>query len=255
MKLGIFDSGAGGLSVLKSIIESRIFDSMIYYGDTARLPYGTKDPQSIINFSLEALDFFDSQKIDMLVVACNTASAHALKAMQSKSKIPIIGVIEPGIKALQNKITNQDARILILATKATIQSGQYQDRLKALGYKNLYAIAPSLFVPLVEENIFDGKILEEVMDFYFKPIDFIPDAIILGCTHFPLLANAISQYFQNKSILIHSGEAIVDFIKHKIPTQNASTTTLKFFASSDVESLKKTAKKWLDFPNYSFLKT
>ncbi|WP_104697394.1 MULTISPECIES: glutamate racemase [unclassified Helicobacter] len=255
MKLGIFDSGAGGLSVLKNILEAQIFESIIYYGDTARLPYGTKHPLSIAQFSLEALDFFHQQQTDMIVVACNTASAYGLKHMQKKSKIPIIGVIEPGILALQNKIKNLDAKILILATKATIQSKQYQNHLIKLGYHNLTAIATSLFVPLVEENIFEGKILDEVMHFYFKDIHFIPDAIILGCTHFPLLSASISNYFNHKSTLIHSGEAIIDFIQRQRIFSKTPTTKLEFYASSDVETLKETANKWLHLPNYSFLKT
>lgn len=255
MKLGIFDSGAGGLSVLKNILEARIFENIVYYGDTARLPYGTKHPSSIAKFSLEALDFFHQQQTDMIIVACNTASAYGLKSMQEKSKIPIIGVIEPGILALQNRIKDLDTKILILATKATIQSKQYQNHLVKLGYHNLTAIATSLFVPLVEENIFEGKILDEVMNFYFKDICFIPDAIILGCTHFPLLAKSISNYFNHKSILIHSGEAIVEFIQKQKKFSKTPTTTLEFYASSDVDTLKQTADKWLNLSHYSFLKT
>ncbi|STP12748.1 glutamate racemase [Helicobacter mustelae] len=217
LKLGIFDSGAGGLSVLEHVLRAEIFDSIIYYGDTARLPYGTKHPDSIICFCLEALEFLLVQNVDMIIVACNTASAHALDAMQKAApKIPIIGVIEPGILAIKNRLKNLDAKILVLGTKATIQSAQYQRHLEKLGYSNITAIPTSLFVSLVEEGIFEGPLVEECLRYYFGGIDFVPDAIILGCTHFPLLQKPIAAYFQNKSLLIHAGEAIVQYI-----TQNS----------------------------------
>ncbi len=255
MKLGIFDSGAGGLSILKNILEAQFFEEIIYYGDTARLPYGTKHPSSIIQFSLEALEFFHTHQVDLLIIACNTASAYALKSMQEQSKIPIIGVVQSGIKALQNKIPQRQAKILILATRATIASKAYQNHLELLGYHHITAIAPSLFVPLVEENIFEGELLDATMHYYFKELCFIPDGIILGCTHFPLIAPAIKQYFHHQSILIHSGEAILQSIQEVIKVQKTKSTNLKFFASSDVEGLYQTAKKWLALDSYSFLKT
>ena len=111
MKAGIFDSGIGGLSVLKSIVDARLFDEIIYYGDTARVPYGTKDKDTIVRFSLEALDFFDKHNIDILIVACNTASAYALKSMQKVSRIPVVGVVAPGILALSNKMQDKNKNI------------------------------------------------------------------------------------------------------------------------------------------------
>ena len=124
MKAGIFDSGIGGLSVLKSIVDARLFDEIIYYGDTARVPYGTKDKDTIVRFSLEALDFFDKHNIDILIVACNTASAYALKSMQKVSRIPVVGVVTPGILALSNKMQDKNKNILIIATKATKSSNR-----------------------------------------------------------------------------------------------------------------------------------
>ena len=245
MKLGIFDSGVGGLSVLKSIYEAKIFKHIIYYGDTARVPYGTKDKESIIKFSLEAVDFFQPHQIDMIIVACNTASAYAINEMQKKTTIPIIGVIEAGILATQNKLPDKNSKILVLATKATIHSKEYQKRLQKIGYKNIYTIAPSLFVPLVEENIFKGEILEATMKHYFQKVDFTPDGIILGCTHFPLISHSISSYFHHQSLLIHSGEAILEYIKNKLPFKIYQNTQISFYASDNVNQLKNTAKEWL----------
>ncbi len=245
MKLGVFDSGIGGLSVLKSIYEAKIFEEIVYYGDTARLPYGTKDKDSIISFSLQALDFFIKQQVDLLVIACNTASAYALDSMQQKASFPVIGVIESGILAVQKKLPDRNSSILILATKATVASKQYTIQLHQLGYHNTYAIATSLFVPLVEEGISDAKILNPIMEHYLKDISFTPHAVILGCTHFPLIADFISGYFHHKSLLIHSGEAILDYIMKHFDIQHCAHTNLEFYASSNTADLKNTAKLWL----------
>ncbi|MDO7252865.1 glutamate racemase [Helicobacter cappadocius] len=249
MKAGIFDSGVGGLSVLKSILEAKMFDEIIYYGDTARVPYGVKDRETIVNFSLEALDFFSSHQIDILIVACNTVSAYALEAMQNVSSVPVVGVIDPGIWALQNKITQKDASILVIATKATIASGEYQDKLKTSGYSCVQGLATGLFVPIVEEGIENGEVLSATMKYYFSNILIPPKAIILGCTHFPLIASSIDEYFGHQSILIHSGEAITDYLykHHQIPKNTISgRTTLKLYASSSPSSLQLIAKKWLN---------
>ena len=123
MKIGVFDSGVGGLSVLKSLLDSKLFSEIIYYGDTARVPYGNKDKATIIRFSLECVEFFIPHKIDLLIVACNTVSAYALESMQKIAPFPIIGVVESGVLSVSNKIYNKNAKILIIATKATIESG------------------------------------------------------------------------------------------------------------------------------------
>lgn len=145
MRAGVFDSGVGGLSVLKSLINAKLFKEIIYYGDTARVPYGVKDKQTIVQFSLEALDFFAPHHIDILIVACNTVSAYALEEMQAKCSIPIVGVIEPGVLAVQNKLTDTDSQILIIATRATIASSQYETRLRNIGFWNLTSLAFWIF--------------------------------------------------------------------------------------------------------------
>ncbi len=117
MKIGLFDSGAGGLSVVKSLIKSNLFDEIIYYGDTARVPYGTKDKNTIIRYSLEALEFFNNFDIDLLITACNTVSAYALDEMNSKSHYPVVGVVESGVLALRESYQRDDL-ILIIVQKA-----------------------------------------------------------------------------------------------------------------------------------------
>ncbi len=212
MKIGVFDSGVGGLSVLKSLYEARLFDEIIYYGDTARVPYGVKDKDTIIKFCLEALDFFEQFQIDMLIIACNTASAYALDALRAKAHFPVYGVIDAGVEATIKALHDKNKEILVIATKATIKSEEYQKRLLSQGYTNINALATGLFVPMVEEGIFEGDFLQSAMEYYFKNIT-TPDALILACTHFPLLGRSLSKYFGDKTKLIHSGDAIVEFLK------------------------------------------
>lgn len=248
-KIGVFDSGVGGLSVLKSLIEEIGFKHIIYYGDTARVPYGNKDHETIIRFSLEALEFFKHFEIDLLVVACNTASAHALKAMQECSSIPIIGVIESGVNALQQKAIALNQHILVLGTEATIRSKIYETQLKELGYCNITSLATNLFVSLVEENIFHGPIVESVFMHYFHNI-VKPQAIILGCTHFPLLLESLQCFFGKDTLFIHSGEAIANFLQQHFEVIKDSTNCIEFFASDNVKKLKDTARKWLKDGSY-----
>lgn len=246
MKIGVFDSGVGGLSVLKSLYEARLFDEIIYYGDTARVPYGVKDKDTIVKFCLEALDFFSKFNIDMLIIACNTASAYALDALRLRADFPIYGVIDAGVEATKKALLDKNKKILVIATKATIHSKEYQNRLQEQGFTNVEALATGLFVPMVEEGIFEGEFLQSAMRHYFKGIE-TPDALILACTHFPLLANSLSAYFGSKTKLIHSGDAIVEFLKQRQKLLlKKEKAKLYFYASSDVKSLENTAKIWLN---------
>ncbi len=242
---GVFDSGVGGLSVVKSLLDHKLFSQIIYYGDTARVPYGIKDKNTIIRYSLEALEFFKNFDVDIVITACNSVSAYAIEELKSSSDITISGVIEPGVRSLIKRSPNTDASILILGTKATINSQKYEKLLKKEGFLNLRSIAPSLFVPIVEEGLFRGEVLESTMRHYFGKIESDPDFIILGCTHFPLIKDAIQSYFPT-STLIHSGEAIVEYLEdeHDL-TKRYDSTDLKLFASENPDNLKKIAKLWL----------
>jgi glutamate racemase len=246
MKVGVFDSGAGGLSVVKSLLDHKLFEEIIYYGDTARVPYGPKDANTVIRYSLEALEFFNNFDIDLLITACNTVSAYAIHEMQAKASYPVVGVIEPGIKALQNSLSDKDAPILIIGTRATINSQRYQHALETLGYSNLTAMQTGLFVSMVEEGVFEGDLLYQTMEHYFQEIE-TPEAIILGCTHFPLISKAIKTYFRDKPILIHSGEAIVEYLEETQGiTESVAKTDLHIYASDNVEGLREIAEHWLN---------
>lgn len=246
MRVGVFDSGVGGLSVVKSLLEHKLFEEIIYFGDTARVPYGVKDQNTIIRYSLEAIEFFKNFEIDLLITACNTVSAYALDEMRLHSHCDVIGVVDPGVLALKNSIPSTDASILILGTKATVKSGAYEKGLRDLGYERLSSIATSLLVPIVEEGLYEGEVLQSTLHHYFGTLSQKPDAVILGCTHFPLVAEAIDRYFEGQSTLIHSGEAIVEYLEgHYDFTQRFEHTNLKFFASENPEGLRQTAKEWL----------
>lgn len=244
MKAAVFDSGIGGLTVVKSLLENKLFEEIVYFGDTARVPYGVKDKNTIVRYSLEALEFFKNFEIDILIVACNSASAHALDELRENTDIPVVGVITSGVMALQNKIEKKDSKVLVIGTNATIKSTRYEKALKENGYENIISIPTGLFVSIVEEGIFDGAILDATMDHYFKGLHNI-DAVILGCTHFPLIEKKISSYLNN-AITIHSGDAIVEYLKKEYDCNTQfEKTNIKFFASENPDGLKQVAKNWL----------
>jgi len=247
VKVGVFDSGIGGLSVVKSLLQHQLFEEIIYYGDTARVPYGIKDKNTIIRYALEAVEFFKNFDLDLIIVACNTVSAYALDEMRQNASCSVVGVVEAGVLATSNALKEKkDSNILILGTKATIDSQAYEIGLKDLGFLNLTPKATPLFVPLVEEEIYEGEILEATFKHYFTNLT-KPEALILGCTHFPLISSSLANYFGKDTLLIHSGEAIVEYLEqHFNFTQKFPTPQMKFFASENPENLRRVAAKWLE---------
>ena len=246
MRVGVFDSGVGGLSVVKSLMKHHLFEEIIYYGDTARVPYGSKDKNTIIRYAIEAVEFFKNFDIDMIIVACNSVSAYALEEMQEVASIPVIGVVEAGVLATINSLKDPQNNVLILGTKATINSKAYEKGLQEHGYHNLTPLATPLFVPLVEEGVTQGKVLESVLEHYFLE-KYSPDAIILGCTHFPFIASSIDSYFGFSAKLIHSGDAIVEYLERNFDfSVPKKLESIKFFASENPEQLRLRAKEWLD---------
>ena len=247
MKAGVFDSGIGGLTVVKSLLENKVFEEIIYFGDTARVPYGVKDKNTIVRYSLEALEFFKNFDIDILIVACNSVSAYAIEELRANTNIPVVGVIESGVKALENKIEDKNSNVLVIGTTATVTSKKYEKALNELSYNNINSIATGLFVPIVEEGIFEGAVLDATLEHYFKDLNSIDavDVVILGCTHFPLIENKISSYLHSATT-IHSGDAIVDYLKLEYNCNNKfEETKTVFFASENPDGLKSVAKKWL----------
>ena len=242
MKCGVFDSGIGGLSVASELLKAGLFEEIIYFGDTARVPYGNKNESTIIRYSLEVLEFLKNFDIDFLVVACNSASSVAIEDLRKEAGFPVVGVIEAGVKALN---AQKESKILLTGTKRTILSGKYQYMLKNAGFNNIIPIATPLFVPLVEEGILEGKIVDEVFELYFGAIDKNDiDYVILGCTHYPFLEKSFQKHFPNAK-LIHSGQAIVELLKNEYCLKEKYDTKIKLFASDNPEELRSKAKEWL----------
>ena len=246
MKVGVFDSGIGGLTVVKSLLEHQLFEEIIYFGDTARVPYGSKDKNTIIRYAIEAVEFFKNFELDMIIVACNTVSAYALDEMNESADCPVIGVVEAGILATANSLQERDANILIIGTNATINSQAYEDGLRLKNFSNLHAKATPLLVPLVEEEIFSGEIINATFKHYFSKLE-RPQALILGCTHFPLLTKELQEYFTQETQLIHSGDAIVEYLQNRFAFEKKyKNPKMKFFASENPEALRTIARKWLN---------
>jgi len=244
VKLGVFDSGVGGLTVARALQQSGLFSELLYYGDTARVPYGNKDKGTVTRYALEAVEFFNGAAVDGVVVACNTVSVTALTTMQEFSNKPVYGVVEPGVMALQQlPQLGKDAPILIIATRSTIQSGVYQQRIKQLGYNNVTAIATPLFVPIVEEALYQGPVLAAAMEHYFASLE-RPEVVLLGCTHFPLIAQPIADYFGGVRT-IHSGEAMVTWLQQELHLESRFTnTSMQILASENVAAVRATAEHW-----------
>ncbi len=185
--IGVFDSGIGGLTVLKALSEAMPGEDFIYLGDTARLPYGTKSNEVIIRYSKENTEFLLAKGIKMLVVACNTSSAVALDAIASQTMVPVIGVIEPGARAAAK--ASRRGKIGVIGTEATIASGAYTRAIQRLSPRaEIYTRACPLLVPLAEEGWVDNEIAERTVAIYLESLKQSGiDTLLLGCTHYPLL--------------------------------------------------------------------
>jgi len=185
--IGVFDSGVGGLTVFKALRDELPGEKILYFGDTARVPYGTKTKESVTRFSLEIARFLEAQDIKLLVVACNSASALALPALKEAMRVPVLGVVQPAVRAAVS--ATRTGTIGLIGTEATVASGAYQRSLRSLvrGARIVAAPCP-LLVPLVEEGWWKHPVTRQVADEYLRPLRRTRmDALILGCTHYPLI--------------------------------------------------------------------
>ncbi len=213
MALGIFDSGIGGLTVFKSIATRFPKLDMIYFGDTARVPYGNKSPETIVRYTLECTKHLvDNYKIDALVLACNTASSHALKTLHDEFHIPVLGVIDAGVKNAVDVSTNR--KVAVIATHATIKSKSYNKVFQSMNEDvEIVSLPCPLFVPLVEEALIDGDMVETIVRETLKPIKNIGiDTIILGCTHYPVLKSVIAKVIPNVNIVDSTTYIVTDVL-------------------------------------------
>ena len=206
--IGVFDSGLGGLTVLKSCLEAMPNERFVYLGDTARTPYGSKAHDTIRRYGLDCAHFLAGHQIKMLIVACNTVSAHALSDIEKEFNCPVIGTVDPAIfTALQ---VTKNHRYGVIGTEATIAGGVYQRGLEAVDPSaQVFAKACPLFVPLVEQGMVSGSIVDQVVELYMAELKAARvDSIILGCTHYPLLAGALQAYLGPDVSLVACSDAV-----------------------------------------------
>ena len=211
LPIGVFDSGVGGLTVLRALRALLPHESFIYLGDTARLPYGTKSAESVVRYSIQAADALVERDIKCLVIACNTASAVALSALLERyAPLPVIGVLEPGAQAAC--AASLSGRIGVIATEGTVRGGAYQAAIHAIRPDARVVAQPcALFVALAEEGWVDGPLVEGIVRRYLEPIFATevaahPDCLLLGCTHFPVLQPVMRRVLDPSVVIVDSAE-------------------------------------------------
>lgn len=252
--IGVFDSGVGGLTVVREIIRQLPDENIVYFGDTARVPYGSKSKNTIIRFSEQIIRFLKTKQVKAIVIACNTASALALDAVRDEFDVPILGVVIPGARAAVDATTN--GKVGVVGTEATVQSGMYTKVIQEMNPEiEVIEKACPLFVPLVEEGFKEHHVTREVIDYYLdsmKKTDI--DAMILGCTHYPLLRSKIRAYMGEKIQIVNPAyETAMDLRKllKEMDMENDGTVTAasryEFFVSDAAEKFRKFANTVMPF--------
>lgn len=246
--IGIFDSGIGGLTVAKAIIKLLPHESVIYVGDTARVPYGTRSSEVITKFGLELANFLLRKDVKFLVIACNTISAVAYKTIRDMSPVPVIGVIRPAVMKA-NKVS-KNGKIGVIGTVGTIKSDAYGYLLKKFNSKaKIISIACPLFVPLAEEGLHDSQATKIIANDYLKdlPKEGI-DTLILGCTHYPLLEDAIKKTVGDNVTIVDSSLPTAEMLKERLTEAGSLSKNKKpthqFFVTDAPERVLKIAGRF-----------
>ena len=249
--IGVFDSGLGGLTVLKALTYSVPNADYIYFGDTARLPYGSKSAETVTQYALSAAEHLEGLGAEMLVVACNTATALSLDAITKDLDIPVVGVIEPGAQAAAS--TTKTKKVVVIGTEATVASHAYQKALRAHGIEALEKACP-LFVPLVEEGWMEHTVTEQVARIYLGEAftgDFRDaDVLVLGCTHYPLLKEVLRKVAPSHVAIVDSAESTARVVAKKLGVHGSSTAQpgLRFMVTDSVEKFRRLGERFLGLP-------
>jgi glutamate racemase len=214
--IGVFDSGIGGLTVVRQLIRHLPQEHILYFGDSARVPYGIKSPETVTRFALEAARFLTRREIKFLIVACNTASSMALPVLQRRFELPITGVIEPGAQAAVG--TTRNKRIGVIGTVGTIASGAYERMIRNLDAACTVVEVPCpLFVPLAEEGWTEGEVVDQIGHIYLDQLrESGIDTLILGCTHYPLLKGTIAKVMGPEVTLVDTAEETVRQVREQL---------------------------------------
>ena len=247
--IGVFDSGIGGLTVLHEIIEALPRENTVYLGDTARSPYGTKSVDTVLRYSFENSEFLVEKGVKIVVVACNTSTAIALEHLQRELTLPVVGVIEPGVKRALARTQNK--KIGVIGTEATIQSGAYTRALKTVDRSvEVYSRACPLFVPLVEEGWTDNQVVEMTVRAYLESLKQSGiDTLILGCTHYPLLKKSIRKFLGGGVRLVDSAKEtameVAGMVKKTALARTAGRGVHSFFVTDAPDRFIKVGRRFL----------
>jgi len=247
MKIGVFDSGVGGLTVLKELVRQVPQADYLYFGDTARLPYGSKSAETVAKYTISACKFLRQRGAEMMVIACNTATSLALPEITKAMEVPVIGVVEPGADAASK--LSKSKKVAVIETAGTVGSHAYQRALAARGVQGHEQACP-LFVPLVEEGWTDHPVTEQVahlyMDEVFKNGAKDTDVLVLGCTHYPLLRPLLRRVVPQHVAIVDSAESTAQAVaKHVNSKPETRNPKLAFFATDSVEKFRKLGERFM----------
>src|SRR5579864_6051901 len=256
--IGVFDSGFGGLTVLRELRKALPAADYLYFGDTAHLPYGAKSVRTVAKYAISAAHFLEEHGIEMLVVACNTATALAFEDIRSAVKVPVVGVIEPG--AERAAAISKTKKVVVAATEATVASHAYQRALEQRGMQATEKACP-LLVPLVEEGWIDHRVTEEVAQIYLKEAFTdgfkSADVLLLGCTHYPLIQPVLHRVAPKHVKIVDSAEATADAVgrllrRAPLPSapepERRQLPRLKCFATDSAEKFRRLGAQFLGHP-------
>ena len=246
-RIGVFDSGVGGLTVLQEVYRQLPHESVLYFGDTARVPYGTRSAAEIIQFTRETLDWMVSQRVKMAIMACNTSSALALETVRSEYDLPILGVILPGARAA----AFQGQRIGVIATPATVQSDAYLHAIQeANPHAEVWQVACPEFVPIIENNRIQEPATLEIAKQYLQPLlDRSIDTLVYGCTHYPHLEPILRKFVPANLRFINPAIHVVNAANKELNllgiNSNIPAIPTKFIVSGDPQQFAHLANQWL----------
>ncbi len=238
--IGVFDSGVGGLTVVSEIMRQLPGENLVYFGDTARVPYGSKSKKTVLKYSKQIVRFLKTKNVKAIVVACNTASALALDEIANELDIPIIGVVKPGAKMAVE--TTKTGNVGIIGTESTIKSGIYNDYIRELNADVTVVSKPCpLFVPLVEEGLLEDRVTDDIVGRYLRVMkEYKVDSLVLGCTHYPLISNAIERFMGKRVNLVNPAFETAKSLKELLTEQGMLNTSKKkpeyqYYVSDGVE--------------------
>jgi glutamate racemase len=256
--IGVFDSGFGGLTVLKELIKLAPGADYVYFGDTARLPYGSKSAETVAKYAVGATEFLEQHGAEMLVIACNTATALALPRIREAAQVPVLGVVEPG--ADRASASSKSKKVIVAATEATVSSHAYLQALRARGVEAKEKACP-LLVPLVEEGWIDHRVTEEVARIYLEEafadgFD-SADVLLLGCTHYPLIKPLLRRVAPRHVAIVDSAESTAQVVAGQlrleplpsaVEAERRAVPRIKFFATDSVEKFRRLGAMFIGHP-------